>query len=412
MNAANFVRAAALACAACVAVFSPRFARAESPWTWQRAGFDIQFPDFSPDGREIAVTLKKHIPDGGEAESIPPEEWRKQHDEREAQIRRDPRAFDPVVTIIRLADGATQRIDFGWQPAFAPDGGNVAFQFQKNPISGLRALAETMSGNDLRLWQRSTGKVRVLVVPTRGYLGHPRFAPDGKSVVFTTEEAVNGAWGGATGLGRVELATGKISFPLRRREAHGLPYLVHRFAFLRGELVAHVGIPESGGDFLADEYRDVVVAAGTSERVLFSWPKSEDSWEPRDFARWPSGGLAIYDGAWTSAAKSQPSKDRVRVQPGEISPDGRWRAREYATSIKVTEVSTGREIASFKGPRADEADIEGEQTSQSGSLADITWSPDSRRLAWIEVTGYFPATNDVLKVATIPSATAQSSSRH
>jgi len=407
MNAATLERCAAV-CAALAAVFAPYPLLAESraPWSWHRDGQEIHSPAFSPDGREVAVTLQTHIPDGGEAENQTPKQHREQHERRQAQIARDSRAFDPVVTVVTLADGKTERVDFGYEPAFAPDGATLVFQFQKKPISGFRALAEPMEGNEIRIWDRKTGKTRTLATPSRGFYGTPVFAPDGKSVVFGLQEAVNGAWGGMVGIGVVDLATGKIVFPYARRTEHGFVCIVRSFGFVGRKLFAHVLVPRtSAGSGMANEYRDVLVATGPPERVIYEWPENDDSFGARSFGSWSDGGVAIYDENWRALpdAPQLPMKQRpVRIQPGVLSPDGHLRAREYASGIVVTDIATGRAVATFKGPRSGDPELlASPEVTSEGSLEGLTWSADSKRLAWIEVAGYFGTNGDVLKVASL-----------
>ena len=198
-----------------------------------------------PDGLEVAVTLKVHIPDGHEAESETQAQTLERRNHMEAQIRKDPRAFDPVVTIVKLADGKIERVDFGYEPDFAPDGASLAFQFQKKPISGFRALARAMAGNEIRIWDRKTRRTRVLATPTQGSFGSPSFAPDGRTVAFGLQEAVNGAYSGMVGIGRVDLATGKVVFPFAKRTEHGFVCSCGKFQVYRpGASRARAGAAE------------------------------------------------------------------------------------------------------------------------------------------------------------------------
>ena len=405
-NAAAFTRSAAI-CAALVAFFAPRplLAETPAPWSWHREGQEIHSPAFSPDGREVAITLRTHIPDGGEAMGQTQAQMLERYRRRQAEIQKDPRAFDPVVTLVKLSDGKTERLDFGYEPAFAPDGGSLVFQYQKKPISGLRALAEPMAGNEIRIWDRKTRKTRALATPTQGFFGTPSFAPDGRSVVFGLHEAVNGAMSGKVGIGQVDLATGKVAFPYARRTAHGFACLVGSFRFIGQELFAHVLVPQSSaGIFMANEYFDVLIATGPPERVVYQWPTDKDSFGARTFGFWSDGGVAIYDETWKALrdAPKIPRKEQRnhRIAAGVLSPDGRLRAREFASGIVVTDAATGREIAAFKGPRSSDPDLIADpEVSGEGSLEGIAWSADSKRFAWVEVAGYFGTNGDVLKVA-------------
>src|SRR6188768_2177787 len=105
MNAArSFLLVAALG-AASPAVFS-----APPVWSWHQAGMEILSPRFSPDGREIAFSFKRHEIDGGESVGMSEDRLKKYRAEHEAAIRSNPRAFDPSVNILTLKTGKLQAV--------------------------------------------------------------------------------------------------------------------------------------------------------------------------------------------------------------------------------------------------------------------------------------------------------------
>lgn len=175
---------------------------AESPlWTWQEPDTELYQPSFSPDGSEIALVRKRHIPDFAEADGLSEDDLKK----RTAPIDKNERYADPEVIVLKIGDKTPSRLDWGWSPAFSPDGTHIAYAFQKKPISRFRILAETMEGNDIRLHRRADKSVRVLASPKTGYLDSPVFSPDGRTIRYSLCAAVNGAYGGEVGVAEVPL---------------------------------------------------------------------------------------------------------------------------------------------------------------------------------------------------------------
>jgi hypothetical protein len=86
-----------------------------------------------------------------------------------------------------------------------------------------------------------------------------------------------------------------------------------------------------------------------------------------------------------------------------LSPDGRKVAREFASGIVVTDATTGRRIIEFPGPNSNDAAARSEAEHNVGEmLEDLTWSPDSRRIAWVEKIGYVTWRRETLKMGTLP----------
>src|SRR5882757_8065523 len=113
------------------------FAGGKLTWTWHESGTELYSPRFSTAGNEITIVRKRHIPDGGEAEDLSPEELRK----RMAPLEKDERYADPEVIFLTIGDSAVTRVDWGWDPTFSPDGREIAYACQKTPMSKVRVLA-------------------------------------------------------------------------------------------------------------------------------------------------------------------------------------------------------------------------------------------------------------------------------
>jgi predicted amidohydrolase len=62
--------------------------------SWHRSDTELYSPVFSPNGNEIALVAKRHMPDGEEAESMTAAELKR----REARVDRDPRTPGPPGT--------------------------------------------------------------------------------------------------------------------------------------------------------------------------------------------------------------------------------------------------------------------------------------------------------------------------
>src|SRR5262245_51820091 len=160
-------------------------------WRWHLQGYDLYGPAFSPDGTEIVLVRQRHTLDGHEAEEAPTEKL----EENRRMIATDPRSADPEVIVVQVRSGeASERIDWGWMPAFAPDGTKIAFAAQTNPISAYRVLASTLAGNEIRIYDRRTQEIDVLAKPVTGYFADPVFSPDGRRLVFSLADAINGSF--------------------------------------------------------------------------------------------------------------------------------------------------------------------------------------------------------------------------
>ncbi len=190
---------------------------------WYQPGDEIQTPGFSPDGNFLVLVTRAYWPDGADAEGLPDSFFKK----LSARAKANPRFADPVVKVINLAGTVVCEVQYGWNPSLSRDDKRVAFSEQVKPITGFRELASPQAGNGIRMFNCETKELNKIADPKTGYLDTPFFAPDGGSIVYTENEAVNGAFGGSVGIARFDL--------LQKREV----------ALVKKEMVASVPCPSA-----------------------------------------------------------------------------------------------------------------------------------------------------------------------
>jgi dipeptidyl aminopeptidase/acylaminoacyl peptidase len=349
-------------------------------WRWHQSGYDLYDPEFSADGTEIVLVRQRHTPDGGEAVGVP----RERLDEIRRRIALEPRYADPEVFVLQLGSGeASERIDWGWAPTFAPDGTRIAFAAQTNPISGYRILASTLAGNEIRIYDRGTREIAVLAKPETGYLTNPVFSPDGRGLAFSLADAVNGSYGGGIGIANADLETGavEILYPVTRE--HGVPHIAEPKRFVGERLLARICRPDKPEHDFVYHYHCDVVAPGAPTQPVFSWGRRTiEDFGRLDFAAGPGAELLVHDDEWsTTRASTSTEKSDPFARAGTVSPDGRLVAESDYASVRIR-------------PLTDRAS-EGRSWEFEGEMRQVTWSPDSKHLA-IVVTQYRPSTFDEL----------------
>lgn len=333
-------------------------------WTWQEPDTELYHPAFSKDGTEIAIVRKKHIPDFAEAESLSAEEIKK----RNEPIDKDERYADPEVIVLRVGDKNPMRVDWGWSPAFSPDGSLIAYAFQKKPISRFRMLARTMEGNDIRLYRRSDKTIRTLAEPSTGFLDSPVFAPDGGKIIYAFGDAINGEYGGEVGVGQVSL-DGKVGDPLYApAKDFELFHLVSSPHFAGDRVLITRSKPTAGGVHLAESYTTELLDLGPPAKPLYTWPGKDPFAEVQDFAVTPEKEVLVYDGGWRPVSGKPADVPGKEAPSGSLSPDTRFMAVMTNSGVDIVDRATGRILR---------------QLELAGSIQSAVWSPDSKRLAVI-----------------------------
>src|SRR5688572_21979923 len=130
MNAACWTTFMAARGAALLLLFSalPAGADSSQAWSWHQFGMEIRSPAFSPDGRQIAFSLQRVELTGQDVRSLSPSQLTEHIDDQREDVEDNARVFDPAVTLLTIATRQTERIGYGYEPAFSPDGSSVAFQ--------------------------------------------------------------------------------------------------------------------------------------------------------------------------------------------------------------------------------------------------------------------------------------------
>lgn len=186
---------------------------------WSQPGIEIQDPQFSQDGKFIVFTTRVHWPDGDEAESLPESFFKKM----EARKRISPRFADPEIRAIDLNGNTVCEIRYGTHPQLSADDRKIVFAHQKKPLTGLRPVADTLAGNEIQEFDCTGKRLRTVAEPSSGYLDTPIFLPEGQSVAYTRNEAVNGAFGGPVELAEVGLVAGSPRNLLTRSSTPAVP---------------------------------------------------------------------------------------------------------------------------------------------------------------------------------------------
>jgi hypothetical protein len=157
---------------------------------WTDPETEIMNPTFSGDGSMIAFTARGHIPDAAEAESYD-EHTLNRYIKSKAKV---PGFDEPGLMVLRLGSETRTKGPLGWQPCFSRDGKEIYYVAQKNPISGLRILNDTLEGNGISVYDLASGGSHMLSQPDSGFDTSPAVGSDPSLVYFVHHEPGTGYW--------------------------------------------------------------------------------------------------------------------------------------------------------------------------------------------------------------------------
>lgn len=372
---------------------------------WSRPGNEITTPQFSMDGNFIVLVSRVHVADGGEAEGLP-ESYFKELEERQ---KREPRFADPVIELIDLKGKTVCETSYGWNPSISPDNKTLVFSRQKNPITGLRMLAETQAGNDIQVFDCEKQQARVVAEPDAGYLDNPFFFPDGNSIVYTENEAVNGASGGPVGLTRIDLlqhakanllskttvpavpcppaGSGRQTLESFKCSQVGnltssFPQLLLQFAPVGNQLVALLGtpVPSPGDMYLAKDYDINLLSVLPERKKILSIGKEELTNDEGDlFQAGSDKKVMVFSHYWRplslTTGKWLPDLGpRNTRRKSMYSPDLKYYVTSEPTDVPdhfvLYQAASGKKLQSFP---------------KMVTALEAVWSRDSKRLAIVGV---------------------------
>jgi hypothetical protein len=372
---------------------------------WPQPESEISSPRFSPDGNFVVLVTRVHWPDGAEAEGLPESFFKG----LEARKARDPRFADPVIKLVDLSGRSVCEVRYGANPSVSPDNKRIAFSRQKKPITGLRSLADTLDGNDTQIFDCEAKQTLTVAEPISGYLDDPVFLSDGESIVYTTNEATNGAMSGPVGIVRVETAS-RHQEPLLTKETtaavpcdsvrnksqfqafmceqriklpKSFPNLLEKFELSDQKVIALQArpIPSAGDMYMADRYELALISAFPVKDILLPLGEFEtENLRQVSFQALTKNRLMILSGYWKSFSLDSkswlPQTGPQNTIPGSFySPSGKYylaaEPLEQPDHLTLIRAADGEKM--FVSPVVD-------------GIYGITWSPNSMRFAVVTLT--------------------------
>ena len=215
---------------------------------WYKKNYIIQNPSFAHSDTEILFVRQFYIPDGHDAEA------REQYVESLlSKADKEKRFADPVVCILGLKAKKLTEVDYGWTPSFSADDKRIVYSYQFVPISGKRVLAETLTGNTIKIYNRLAKRYETIATSEKTFLLDPIFF-DSSTVIYKTGDAVNGAYGGGIALNKINLATNRMEIIYPAKKDHGLFNLVGDIYQSDNDAYFTVYIPQDSASWMANNY--------------------------------------------------------------------------------------------------------------------------------------------------------------
>jgi hypothetical protein len=365
---------------------------------WSLPGSEIASPKFSADGKFVVLVSRTHWPDGAEAEGLP-DAFLEKFGKRKQQ---EPRFADPIIRLIDLKGNPICEIRYGTSPSIAVDNKSIVFSRQKNPITGLRPLAATQAGNDIQIFDCEKKQARTIAEPQTGYLDNPVFLPDGRSIAYSLNDAVNGEMGGSVGIERIDVngthkdslldkeatpaiscqsagSTAMTQLQTMMKLSSSFPTLVRNSVITGNELLILEAkpIPSAGDIYLASNYELNLVSLIPKKHEVFSMgPAAMDALWKTSLQPLGDSKAMIFSGYWKTFSLETKELLNETAQLNAnfrsiYSPNGR-----YFLAVEPR----GEEPRRFALYSA----TDGKRLFTSATMAqvfDVTWTADASRFA-------------------------------
>ncbi len=352
----------------CIFFGCDRTTSSEINWSYYEEKYEILHPQISGDNTHLVFVRKLHSPDGHEAEMFSEDELKK-YDER---AKTNKRFEDPEIVLLNIKDKRIKKIDFGWNPSFSHDNEKIVYAHQAKPISGLRVLAATLAGNEIRQYDIGENRIQTLAQPDFGYFSGPVFNKDDKKVLFSIADAANGSYGSSIGVGEVDIATRKQKTIYEPSKEKGLYHLVEKFGIHNGRCIVMRKRLAHKGRFGNSYYHELVEATKNSA-ILYSWGKFATYDIETDFRIQPSGAIEVYHNRWKTISSSENVHTKTASTFGISSPDCTYIAVVKRQSVSILNSSSGESEAFWD--------------TKNDKIQSVTWSPDSSQVL-VVVTQY------------------------
>ena len=219
---------------------------------WFEKNYSILSPTFSHSDTEIVFTKQFQSPEGPSA----PEGY---FDSISLIIDKNPRFADPVICLLNIPTKAVTKIDYGWTADFSPDDNLIVYDFQTFPISGKRALATPLKGNEIKVYDKRTKQTEVIAYPDTTFLLNPVFL-DGDNILYQIGNAVNGAYGGGVALCQSDLKSKICKTVYSIKKSFGNFHLIGDIHRGNQKIYFTVYIPLDGDEFMANNYSHLLLS--------------------------------------------------------------------------------------------------------------------------------------------------------
>lgn len=225
--------------------------QARKYYQWSQKGYIIYHPTLSNIDNDFAFSAR--LKDTAHIENILQKIPNTLHDTVN-------RKFDPVVVWISPKNNHTVIIDYGWTPAFSPDGKKLVYAYQQSPFNTDKITASSLKGNSIKWYDVFKKTSVVLANPIGNYLFDPLFV-DSLHVIYKTGDAVNGPYGGGTSINMINTkslkyhAVQQAKIQYRLYDLMGDVYLLHN----KSKFAYTVYSPLDSGKGIANEYAHLLV---------------------------------------------------------------------------------------------------------------------------------------------------------